>query len=89
MTPQSFTFKLTVPNDPGGASVVAVVATHAVEYARLDAASGEAFVHTVRAAAAQALKGAAGHASLVVFSAAGGQLTVTVGGQSLSAPLPS
>jgi class 3 adenylate cyclase len=90
MSPSEFNFKLTVPNDPEGATVVAVVATHAVGYANIDEAAGAAFVETVRNAAAQALKGAAGSHTQVVFGAAGGQLTVTFGGQqSVSHPLPS
>ncbi len=89
MTPQAFTFKLSVPNDPEGATVVAVVATHAVEYTKIEAAAGAAFVQRVRAAAATALKSAGEKPSLVVFAAANGQLTVTVGGQSVSEPLPA
>ena len=89
MTPQAFTFKLTVPTDPDGATVVAVVAGHAIEYTGVEAAAGAAFVERVRATAAQALKSATGHHCLVVFAAKDGQLTVTVGGQSVSQPLPS
>jgi hypothetical protein len=89
MTPQAFSFKLTVPNDPDGAAVVAVVANHAVEYAGIDGAAGAAFVERVRAAAAQALKTAAEKPTLVVFAAANGQLTVTIGSQSVSQPLPA
>ena len=89
MAPNSFTFKLTVPNDPEGATVLAVVVTHAVEYASIDAPAGAAFVEKVRAAAAQALKSASGHASQVVVAAKDGQLTVTIGGQAISQPLPS
>lgn len=89
MSPSEFTFKLTVPADPEGASVVAVVANHAVEYTNLDKAAGAAFVEKVRAFAAGALKGATGPHCLAVFAAANGQLTVTIGGQSLSHPLPS
>ena len=37
MSPESFVFKLTVPNDPAGADVVAIVATHAVRYAQIEA----------------------------------------------------
>jgi hypothetical protein len=88
MSPQSFTFKLTVPNDPEGAAVVAVMAAHAVEYAGIEAGKGAAFVERARGAAARALAGA-GNNSLVVFAAANGQLTVTVGGQSVSEPLPA
>jgi hypothetical protein len=89
MSPQAFTFKLTVPNDPEGASVVAVVAAHAVEYAKIDGAAGAAFVERARAAAATALKNAGEKPSLVVFAAADGRLTVTIGSQSVSEPLPA
>jgi hypothetical protein len=89
MTPQDFTFKLTVPNDPEGATVVAVVTTHAVEFTGIEGAAGAAFVARVRAAAATVLKSAGEKPSLVVFTAANGQLTVTVGGQSVSEPLPA
>jgi hypothetical protein len=89
MSPSEFTFKLTVPNDPEGATVVAVVATHAVEYAKIDAGAGGAFVERVRSAAAQALKSASGTHTPVVFSAADGTLTVTFGSQSVSEPLPA
>jgi hypothetical protein len=89
MSPSEFTFKLTVPNDPEGATVVAVMATHAVGYANIDAAAGAAFVETVRSAAARALDAASGTHTLVVFGAANGQLTVTFGGTSVSQPLPA
>ena len=87
MSPSSFTFKLTVPNDPKGVTVVAAVAAHAVEYAALDAAAGAAFVERVREVARQALQSATGHSCLAVFAAADGQLTVTMGGESASQPL--
>ena len=89
MTPQAFSFKLTVPNDPDGATVVAAVAAHAVEYAGLDPAAGAAFVERVRATAAQALQKASGHNCLAVIAAKDGQLTVTMGGQAVSQPLPA
>ena len=63
--------------------MVAVVAGHAVEYANIDAAAGAAFVERVRAAAAGVLTSAPGHHSLVVFAAADGQLTVTIGAKSV------
>ena len=89
MTPKDFTFKLTVPNDPEGATVVAVVATHAVQYTKLEGAAGAAFVDRVRAAAAQALKGESDKSTVVVFAAAQGQLTVTIGSLSVTQPLPA
>ena len=89
MTPQAFSFKLSVPADPEGANVVAVMVTHAVEYTKVDAAKGAAFVERARAAAAQALTGANGKHCQAVISAANGQLTVTIGGQTVSEPLPA
>ena len=89
MTPKSFSFKLTVPHDPEGASIVAVMAAHAVEYAAIEGAAGAAFVERVRAAALPALKGAHADGCLVAFTAEHGRLTVTLGGQSLSEPLPA
>jgi hypothetical protein len=89
MSPSSFTFKLTVPNDPDGATVVAAVAAHAVEYAQLDAAAGAAFVERVRGVAQHALTTASGTSCLAVFAAANGELTVTMGGESASQPLPA
>jgi hypothetical protein len=89
MSPSSFTFKLTVPNDPEGVTVVAAVAAHAVEYAKFDAAAGVAFVDRARQLAAGVLRSANGHNCLAVFAAANGELTITMGGQSASHPLPA
>jgi hypothetical protein len=89
MSPSSFTFKLTVPKDPDGVTVVAAMAAHAVDYATLDAAAGAEFVDRVRAMVAEAQAGSTGAACLVVFAAADGRLTVTIGSQSVSQPLPA
>jgi hypothetical protein len=89
MSPSEFTFKLTVPNDPEGVSVVAIVANHAVEYTNVDKAAGAKFVERVKAAVAAAMKSSSGPNCLVVVAAAKGQLTLTIGGQSVSQPLPS
>ena len=89
MTPTAFTFKLTVPNDPEGASIVAIMAAHAVEYAAIDASAGAAFIEKVRAVALTVLKGDDPMECPVVFSAESGRLTVTLDGQSLSEPLPA
>jgi len=93
MSPSDFTFKLTVPTDPEGVSVVAVVANHAVEYTSMDKAIGAKFVDKVRAFALKELTGAHGAKGsthcLVVFAAADGQLTVSIGTESVSHPLPS
>ena len=55
MSPSSFTFKLTVPNDPAGITVLAAVAAHAVQYANIEAGAGAAFVERVRTAANAAM----------------------------------
>ncbi len=87
MSPSSFTFKLTVPNDPTVADIVAGVAAHAAEYARLEAGAAAGFVDGVRATAARALSGG-GPARQAVFAAADGRLTLTMGGETVSQPLP-
>jgi hypothetical protein len=90
MTPKDFIFKLTVPADADGATVVAVVAGHAVEYAGIEGAAGAAFVERVRAAAAKALAAATARTGCqAVVAAADGRLTVTIGGESVSQPLPA
>jgi len=89
MSRSSFTFKLTVPNDPVGASVVAVVATHAVEYARIEGPAGAAFVDRARNTALNAMKGADGRPCLVIVAAVKGQLTVTIGSHTVTEPLPT
>ena len=90
MTPKDFIFKLTVPADTDGASVVAVVAGHAVEYAGIEGAAGAAFVERVRAAAAKALAAPTARTGCqAVVAAADGRLTVTIGGESVSQPLPA
>ncbi|MEO7158512.1 MAG: hypothetical protein ABI039_13170 [Vicinamibacterales bacterium] len=89
MTPTSFSFTLTVPNDPEGATIVAIMAAHAVEYAAVEASAGAAFVERVRAAALPVLNSSDPSGCPVVFSAEDGRLTVTFGDQSLSEPLPA
>lgn len=89
MSPAEFTFKLTIPNDPDGVTVIGAMTARAVDYAKMDAAKGAAFVERVRAMATQALKAHAGTPSLAVFAAANGQLTVTMGTLSASEPLPA
>ena len=87
MTPSAFTFKLTVPTDPGQAAMVAEMARHAADYAKLDGAAADGFVERVRIAAARALKAASGHSCLAVFAAADGVLNITMGGEKISQPL--
>ena len=90
MSPQDFSFKMTLPADSEAATIVAVVTGHAVEYAGIEGAAGAAFVERARAAAVKALDGAGAHQSCVaVIGAANGRLTVTIGSESVSQPLPA
>ena len=89
MNPAEFTFKLTIPNDPEGVTVIGAVAVHAVQYAGMDAATGAAFVERVRATATQALSASPGPSCLAVFAAGNGQLTVSIGQLSATEPLPA
>jgi hypothetical protein len=89
MSPASFTFKLSVPNDPRMAIVVGDMARHAADYASLDEATAASFAGRALAAAGKILKGDSNKTTLVVFSAANGTLTATIGAESISQPLPS
>lgn len=86
MTPASFTFKVSVPNDPGLASVVGELARHAADYAKLESGPAAAFADRAREMAATAIAGAAGPCTAVIV-AAGGTLTITIGKESTSQPL--
>jgi hypothetical protein len=87
MTPSSFTFKVSVPNDPTLASIVGELAKHAADYARLDAGAAAAFMERAQAIAARVLTSGAGAASTAVIVAADGTLTVSMGDESASQPL--
>jgi hypothetical protein len=86
MSPAAFSFKLTVPNDPGAADIVAGVAAHAADYAGLAGAAASGFVDRARGLATRVLSGG-GASCLAVFAAAEGRLSMTVGGESVSQPL--
>ena len=86
MSPASFTFKLSVPNDPDSVAIIGEMAKHAAEYARLDAAAAQSFTERARAGASTAIK-ATGQPLLAVFAAADGALTMTIGSESVSQPL--
>lgn len=88
MSPSSFTFKVSVPNDPRMASVIGDLAKHAAEYANLDAGAAAAFVTRAQAVADKAIKAGGGHSITAVVAAANGQLSVTVGSESASQALP-
>jgi hypothetical protein len=87
MTPSSFTFKLTLPNDPELAPMVADMARHAAEYVKLEGAAAEGFVERARSAAVKALKAAPGDGCLAVFTAADGELSIAIGNETIAQPL--
>ena len=85
MSPQSFTFKLTVPRDPQVAAIVADVAGHAVGYAGITAEAGADFIARVSAAAAKALA-VSGPALLVVVTSDSASLTFALDAETVSIP---
>ncbi len=89
MSPSAFTFKLSVPNDPKMVAMVGDMARHAAEYANLEPAAAAAFSERAAAAAGKILNGDSAKATLAVFAAADGTLTVTIGAESISQPLTS
>ncbi len=86
MSPTAFTFKLSVPNDHDSIALIGEVARHAAEYAKLDAGAAASFIERARDAAGKAVK-ASGQASTATFTAADGQLTMSVGSEVVSQPL--
>ena len=87
MTPAAFTFKLTVPRDPALADVVSDLVQHAVGYAGMNEEAGAGFVTKVKAATAAELAPGATPHCLVVIAAAGGELRVTLGSETISQPI--
>ena len=88
MSPSSFTFKLSVPNDPELTTIVAAMARQAAEYANLTNGTKDRFIEGTKSAAAKALKGGAEGSTMVVFAAESGTLSALVGGETVTAPLP-
>jgi hypothetical protein len=87
MSPSSFTFKLSVPNDPDSAEIIGEVAKHAATYAKLDDNVAQSFAERARTTALRVLT-SGGQTTVAVFGAADGTLTLTVGSESISQPLP-
>ena len=86
MSPSSFSFKLTVPNDPDSVTIIGEVAQHAAAYANLEATVADGFAARATAAATKAMQ-AGGATTLVVFAGTDGTLTATIGDESVSHPL--
>lgn len=87
MSPESFNFKVTVPGDDRLVGVVRDLCAHAASYAKLEE-SGTAFCDRVVAAATEAVARGAGAPCPMAFDCSGGELRVTVAGQTIVQPLP-
>lgn len=87
MTPAAFTFKCSVPRDPALADVVSDLVQHAVGYAGMNEAAGASLVSKVKAATTAELRPGATPHCAVVIAAAGGELRVTLGSQTISQPI--
>ena len=85
MSPQEFTFKLTVPRDPQMVAIVADVAGHAVGYAGMDAAAGADFLTRLNAAAVVALNTPGLPALLIVVTGDASSVTFAFEAASVSA----
>ncbi len=68
MTPTSFSFTLTLPRDAQLVVILRDVAAHAVSYAQVDAAMGQAFVDRVAEASARSLAAGGADGCIVTFS---------------------
>jgi hypothetical protein len=87
VSPESFNFKVTVPGDDRLLGVVRDLCAHAASYATLAESAGKAFCDRVVAAAAEAVEKAAGAPCPMVFDCSGGELRVTIAGQTIVQPL--
>ena len=87
MSPSSFAFKVSVPNDPRLTTVIGELAKHAAEYANLDARAAAAFMQRAQELADKAIKTGDGHSITAQIAAADGKLTVTVGRESATQSL--
>ena len=87
MSPESFNFTVTVPGDARLVGVVRDLCAHAVGYAKMPEVAGAALCERVAAAAAEAVASNPDVACPLDFTCAGGELRVTVAGQTITQPL--
>lgn len=87
MSPESFHFTVTLPGDDRLVGVVRDLCAHAVGYAKMPEAAGASFCDRVTDAVVQAVAGQPDVPCPLVFDCAGGELRVTVAGQTISQPL--
>lgn len=86
MSPESFNFTVTLPADQRLVGVVRDLCAHAVGYAKMPEATGASFCDRVAAAVVRAVDAEPESPCSLVFDCAGGELRVTVAGQTLSQP---
>jgi hypothetical protein len=87
VSPESFNFTVTLPGDHRLVGVVRDLCAHAVGYAKLPEDAGSSFCDRVADTALQAVAGAPHAPCTLVFDCTGGELRVTVAGQTLTQPL--
>lgn len=87
MSPESFSFTVTVPGDPRLVGVVRDLCAHAAGYAKLSEAAGAALCEQVSAAATQFVGDRPDTPCPLHFTCAGGELRVAVAGSVIIQPL--
>jgi hypothetical protein len=87
VSPESFNFKVTVPGDDRLVGVVRDLCAHTASYAQLAESAGKAFCDRVVVAATEAVEKGAGAPCPMAFDCSGGELRVTVAGQTIIQPL--
>jgi hypothetical protein len=87
VSPESFNFTVTVPGDARLVGVVRDLCAHAAGYAKLPASSAGSFCDRVAEAATAAVARSPEAPCPLVFDCAGGELRVTVAGQTISQSL--
>lgn len=89
MSPESFNFTVTVPGDHRLVGVVRDICAHAAGYARLPEDAGASLCDRVAEAARLAVAERPDAPCALVFDCSGGELRVTVAGQTLRQPPPA
>ncbi len=87
MSPESFTFTLTMPGDTRLVGVVRDLCAHAAGYAKLSDAAGASFCERVAEAAGRAVAERPHRPCPLEFCCADGELRVTVAGLVIVQPL--
>jgi hypothetical protein len=88
MTPDSFSFTLTVPADARLLGVVRELCAHAVTYAGGGAALRDPFCSRVAEVAERAVATQGNGPCALEFRCDGGELRVTIAGETVRQPLP-